>query len=446
MDTRNLAQYLSRYAAEEARILPTTLLSNQHYQLGLCLPLRGEKMEDVEQVITDLGQAAERTKKTLLIAAVINGTSDLESSYRQANQALLKRSSISNHQRQGRFLLEHFSPFVSVLWIDRSEQFPFSEKEGVGLARKIGCDILCRLIETDILITPWLWTTDADALIPLNYFSIPTPTGSAYHYPYRHEVTHFEGSLALTLYEIHLRYYFLGIKWANSPFAYPAIGSCLAIDPHSYVVVRGFPNRLAGEDFHLLNKLSKIGPIVCGTQSPITLKGRFSSRVPFGTGRSTIDIQSRLGRSLLFELYDPRSFKILKDFLTLSDHFLTIESFSPSLLTQLLDELVAEEPRILLVIQDLKLESLLKESYLARTNYQERLFHFQTQFDALKTLRLIHALERRVWPKVDWKDALFKAPFLDFESEQTEPAEILRRLIEKEEGRLTTSSLGEDDE
>lgn len=444
MDKHNLAQYLSRYATEEARILPASLFSTDRYQLGICLPLRGENSADVETVIADLKKAAERLEKSLLIVAVVNGTSDLEGPYRQANQELLASRIHSSSTEDGRFFLERLSSSVSVLWIDRAEQFPFSEKEGVGLARKIGCDVLCRLLELGNLISPWLWTTDADARIPSDYFSIPKKPGSAFHFRYRHQVTNFDGALALTLYEIHLRYYFLGLKWAHSPFAYPTIGSCLAIDPSSYVVVRGFPNRLAGEDFHLLNKLAKTGAILYGTQTPITLKGRFSSRVPFGTGQSTLDIQAQLDENLPFKLYDPRSFKVLKDFLAVALNFLKTDPFSPRLLAQLFNDLSDSEPRISLAFQDLKLESLLKECHSARVSHSERLFHFRTQFDALKTLRLVHALERFVWPKLFWEDAVSRAEFLAVDSLKGNPSDTLQALVQQEEGETAISSPEED--
>jgi hypothetical protein len=46
--------------------------------------------------------------------------------------------------------------------VERSQGLP--HKEGVGLARKIGCDIALSLYERGTLKSRWLHTTDADAI------------------------------------------------------------------------------------------------------------------------------------------------------------------------------------------------------------------------------------------------------------------------------------------
>ena len=40
--------------------------------------------------------------------------------------------------------------------------YPVPEKQGVGLARKIGADIALTLINKNQVTTPWIFTTDAD--------------------------------------------------------------------------------------------------------------------------------------------------------------------------------------------------------------------------------------------------------------------------------------------
>src|SRR6185295_2791724 len=102
---------------------------------------------------------------------------------------------------------------------------------------------------------------------------------------FRHEAT---GDAALdgahALYEVRLRYDVLGLASAGSPWAMHAIGSTLAVGVEAYAAVRGFPRRMAGEDFHLLAKLAKIGRVVRAGGEPIRLRSRSSDRVPFGTG------------------------------------------------------------------------------------------------------------------------------------------------------------------
>ena len=85
-------------------------------------------------------------------------------------------------------------------------------------------------------------------------------------------------------YELYLRSLQLNLQHCGSPYAYPALGSLLAINPEHYAKTRGFPKRRAGEDFYLLNKLSKLGDIEYLTGAPVQLAARASPRVPFGTG------------------------------------------------------------------------------------------------------------------------------------------------------------------
>ncbi len=68
--------------------------------------------------------------------------------------------------------------------------------------------------------------------------------------------------LATQLYELSLRYYVAGMKFARSPYAFHTIGSSMAVSPVHYARVRGFPKREAGEDFYLLNKLAKLGSVL----------------------------------------------------------------------------------------------------------------------------------------------------------------------------------------
>ena len=66
---------------------------------------------------------------------------------------------------------------------------------------------------------------------------------------------------ATVMYEISLRYYVLGLAAARSSYAYQSIGSTLCVDAPAYLSVRGFPKRAVGEDFYLLDKLAKVGPL-----------------------------------------------------------------------------------------------------------------------------------------------------------------------------------------
>ncbi len=86
--------------------------------------------------------------------------------------------------------------------------------------------------------------------------------------------------LAQQLYDCSLNYYVDGQAWAGSPWAFHTIGSTLVINAEHYAIARGFPQREAGEDFYLLNKLGKIGKEISRLDSkPVALTTRQSDRV-----------------------------------------------------------------------------------------------------------------------------------------------------------------------
>ncbi len=153
----------------------------------------------------------------------------------------------------------------TLLAIDRySRGRGIPAKQGVGMARKIAADIACRFIHRGLVKSTWIHSSDADVRWPANYFAISeqAPTAaSSLLYPFRHIAAPGDPGLAVQLYEFSLRYYVAGLRWSGSPYAMHTVGSTLAIHYSNYAMVRGFPKRSAGEDFYILNKLAKTGPV-----------------------------------------------------------------------------------------------------------------------------------------------------------------------------------------
>jgi hypothetical protein len=171
-------------------------------------------------------------------------------------------------------------------------------------------DVAVRAYWRGHLRSPWIFSTDADATLPRDYFATrAAPDSAALCFPFRHVgVSDATVTRATLAYEFELRYRVLGLWHAGCSYAFHTIGSCIAVHAESYAGVRGFPQRAAGEDFHLLQKLAKLGPIEIPETDPILLESRASDRVPFGTGPS---VQRLLdGQPLLLD--DPRCFDALR--------------------------------------------------------------------------------------------------------------------------------------
>ncbi len=261
--------------------------------------------------------------------------------------------------------------------------------DGVGFARHLGMDLGLKLYAEGLVNSPWLHSTDADALLPPNYLSTPLPNDSntaACLYPFDHGQPEGRTRPAALLYDISLRYYVAGLAHSGSPWAYHTIGSTLAIHAEHYAMARGFPNREAGEDFYLLNKLAKTGRIVSLNTTPIILSDRPSNRVPFGTGPAVKRIEQMTDPLNEFELYNPAIFDLLKQWhRLLPELFDKNEKQACGLLHDLGDE--AQE-----AFARLNLNKALSHCRDHARTPSAFVKHMLQWFDGFRTLKWIHYL------------------------------------------------------
>ena len=298
-------KYLALYAEPETRY--------QHrfestYNHSLVIPAYREEASRVRKVWRSLPSST-------LVILVLNArqapdieAQDLFTTLTADRQKTQVDRGISLHCRDGE---------PDLLIVDRfSEGRTIPEKTGVGLARKIGHDIALKLSLDQVVISNWLFTTDADAILPQDYFDItPAATDTARVCPFRHEAR--DGlDIPVLLYEIYLLYYAAALRAAGSPYAYPTVGSTIACQVEAYASVRGYPKRATGEDFYLLNKLCKLGTVATPAMSPVILEGRLSTRVPVGTGQAVAAIDLLTDPLAQYGFEHPDCFRRLADLLT----------------------------------------------------------------------------------------------------------------------------------
>ena len=216
---------------------------------------------------------------------------------------------------------------------------------GVGLARKIGMDeALHRLDQLNRLEAP-IVCFDADSTCDPNYlteiesyFSThPKSPGCSIYFEHPLERIHHRdtentenikspvpplrelcasvvnsSSLieAITLYELHLRYYVEALRFAGFPHAFHTIGSSMAVRAEAYMRQGGMNKRQAGEDFYFLHKIIPLGHFGEINTTRVIPSPRPSDRVPFGTGRAVRDYLS----TRKFETYPLQAFHDLKQF------------------------------------------------------------------------------------------------------------------------------------
>ncbi len=298
-----------------------------------------------------------------------------------------------------------------LILIDRfSEERKIPYKQGVGLARKIACDVGVALIAKNnsqqSKRTNVIHSTDADAALPADYFkrTLDVESHSAATFPFVHRGECDEISAATYLYEQSLHYYVNGLRWAGSPYAFHTIGSCLAFSATHYCQVRGFPKRSGGEDFYLLNKLAKLAPIKLLDGEAIILASRNSNRVPFGTGPAVGKIL-KLKRQSEFQSYDPIVFKELATLLKQFKQYWNLRK-SPS---HWLAQLTLPSRNTLSNLGIHRLFEHIDNNVTSESHCRQQI---QFWFDGFRTLKYIHELQNNFYPSITLSEALRRARFL----------------------------------
>lgn len=302
-----------------------------------------------------------------------------------------------------------------VLLVDRfSAGCKLPAKGGVGHARKIGADLAVSLIYRQRVRSPWIHCTDADVQLPNTYFScIETapnigPGHAALVYPFQHgedrenpeKSDHKEVVLATQLYELSLRYYVAGMKFAHSPYAFHTIGSTMAVRANHYAKVRGFPKREAGEDFYLLNKLAKVGSVLELNKGadcePIRIAARRSDRVPFGTGAAVNKITALTDPVKEFRFYHPAVFQSLQHWLQ------TLPVIWQSQSRELMPDFFPDQPALLAGLKNIGVNQALDHAFRQSNDLDQFTRQMHTWFDAFRTLKLVHALRDDYLPSVSY--------------------------------------------
>ena len=317
----------------------------------------------------------------------------------------------------------------NLFWVDAASigrELP--PKQGVGLARKIGLDLALRHLDYSDN-DPLLICLDADTLVQPDYlpaltrhFECTAAGGAAI--PYRHRpAAEPVGQAAIDRYELFLRSYVLGLELAGSPYAFHTVGSAMACRASAYVASGGMNRRLAGEDFYFLQQVHKTSGVVPLSGTVVHPSPRSSHRVPFGTGRAVGDMLADGEQRLLF--YQPVVFSLVGE-------WLACVAENPRADAQ---ELLRRAAAISPVLHDVMEQAGFRDSWesLKKNNREgtKMTAAFHGWFDAFRTMRLIHELSDRTYPRITPEEAV--APLL-VSAGQTAPnavsgqLELLRRL------------------
>lgn len=384
---------------------------------------------------------------TVLVMVVVNARDDHDGAVHAANARTLAR--LAARAAAGE------PPHRRLRLIDRaSPGRRLPAKQGVGLARKIGHDVALALHLQGRIRSRYQQATDADALLPVDLFERvaayetgPAPP-AALVYPWSHRADPDPGAgAAIRLYEVWLRYHHLGLIHAGSPYAYWSIGSTIAVRSEAYAVVRGFPRTMAGEDFYLLDKLAKSGWIDRLAGVPITLAGRPSDRVPFGTGRAVRTIDAAGWNRGTYPVLHPRGYVALGAWLSVLE---SPPEERPATAARLAATVAAsaaaaglgaaEGGSLVTALRAMGALEAAADSLTLRLSPENRRRRLHTHFDAFRTLKLLHALRDDAFPALPLREALREAPFLAELSSAADDAtrEAGLEMLEAARGRGAT--------
>lgn len=393
----NTDKYLQKYAESEITLL-NNFPSLFVYKNTIVIPAYNESNQFVSSFI----ESKLSNKKVLLIVVINQPKSDHNSELQNKLDQNIKSAGQLQWQYKNLSLVKLNNVCTDILIVNRySGTNKIPDKQGVGLARKIGADIATALINKNIIESAWICSTDADTHLPDNYFSVLTNLSnkiSAAIYEFCHINNQDPLSSATQLYEKALRYYVNGLKWAGSKYAFHTIGSTLAFRYDYYSEVRGFPKRSAGEDFYLLNKLAKLADIKFLKEAVVNIEPRLSDRVPFGTGPAVAKILG-LKDPAEYHYYHPQLFNELKNCLqaldSLWDNRNTFQDWHSTLSKP--TQFGLEQLRFNRLV-----EHLLKQN---SDKHQTRL-QINQWFDAFRTLKFIHYLQEYSYPPIPLNQAI----------------------------------------
>jgi hypothetical protein len=279
---------------------------------------------------------------------------------------------------------------------------------GAGYARKLAMDhALSRFNKLDrpdgvILSLDADTTCEGDYLIAVDkHFRSNTESRACSVY-FEHPL---EGSgfparvyHGITQYELHLRYYIEGLRYAGHPHAFHTVGSAFCVRAGVYAGQGGMNRRTAGEDFYFLQKIIPLGNYHDLNSTCLIPSPRPSQRVAFGTGPVVGRFLSGGMESL--DSYDPRAFCELREFI----------SFIPLLYSRPEGEIMkmyTSWPRSIRQYLGeefhVRLEEIRRNSARPETFYK-RFFRW---FNMFRTLKYMNFVNREIYPPVPVQQAAY---------------------------------------
>lgn len=389
----NIERYLIKYSYGNYK----TDLINKHSGISTIavIPALAEK-DNLPFLLSSLELNNNKNKNETLIIFVVNNTFSAD-----------KENKINNFETIEFLKNYRINSSLNIGIIDAATSGNEMDDKngGVGLARKIGMDAALHLFDYSIEKKKILICLDADCTVSESYLqdiiiNYNKEQMSAGYVQFEHPFSENEEiSKAIICYEIFLRYYVLGLRFAKSHYAFFTIGSTMLCDVESYIKIEGMNKKKAAEDFYFLEKLAKHFNIKTIDNSFVYPSPRGSFRVPFGTGQRVNRYLSKIQNEYL--LYNPDSFLILKEWLDIF-HNNDISTKEYLIIAKEINKSLYE------FLVSNKFESNWNKIISNSKNQKQTELQKKRWFDGFRTLKLIHYLRDNGFPPVNMFDAIDK--------------------------------------
>jgi len=399
----NVLSYLSKHLTENYEI---EWQANKGINNVIVIPAIAE-YDNIEALLKSLSKNDLVFFPSSLILFVINNSLTSVDDIKEDNlNSLNLLRSIIGVNKINDFSKEIINSGLQVGLIDASSEGKElnTKQAGVGLARKIGMDLALTTFDYSKDTKNLIICLDADCAVSQTYltnivndFNKNKHSVAVVNFEHPVDGTD-EYNAAVICYEIFLRYYVAGLRFAGSYYAFHTIGSTMMCDHNAYIKIGGMNKRKAAEDFYFLEKLAKNNPINKIDSAKVYPSKRSSWRVPFGTGQRVTRFLSKTRNEYL--LFDPTVFRILKEWLKTYNSDAVSD---PLLVLNQAKEIHIELYNFLLQNNYPKQW----EKILSNTKSRRQLTHQKKiWFDGFKTLKLIHHLRDTACAEINMFDAL----------------------------------------
>ena len=410
---------------EERALFPEIIKEAPDKQTGIIVVVPAYNEPGISKLLTSLSLCSEPDCKVEVII-IVNAPADADEESLENNKIAIEN--IENWKKENSSCFFRLNAVMTL--------HPKVSGWGVGLARKTGMDEAVRRFDRINIPDGIILSLDADCIVDKNYFVsvcnelLKKKDRAACSIYFEHPLSGSDFTEEIykyiTLYELHLRYYFQGLAFSGFPYVFHTVGSAVAVKALSYIKAGGMNRRQAGEDFYFIQKLVPAGGYFNLNSTTVYPSPRPSTRVPFGTGASIGKLSEGNLSTLL--TYNMLAFKELRSFFCMSEIFFHCH-------TQELYECYKLFPRSLKFFLDEKewTEKMveIKKNTSGLPSFKKRFFGWFNMFKVVKYLNSIHVEIFEKKPVDISAKELLENIGIDFKSKETVDLLLYFRLWKK---------------